>query len=163
MGKQKPRSVADEIGQRTPFSSRGQELMVALLRSSDLLRTRLSARVERVDDVTLQQYNVLRILRGAGDEGLPTLQIAERMIERQPGVTRLIDRLLQKGLVERRRSEKDRRIVRCTITPQGLETLARLDRVIEAVAHQLHEALGEDRLAALIGALDIVRSELRDE
>ena len=77
--------------------------------------------------ITPQQYNVLRILRGAGAEGLPTLSIGERMIEQTPGVTRLVDRLERKGLVERTPCAKDRRRVFCRMTAKGLELLKELD------------------------------------
>ena len=97
-----------EIRQGKPFRSRGQEVVVALLRTADLVRRAVSQAVE-THDITLQQYNVLRILRGAGDKGLPTLEIADRMIEHAPGVTRLLDRLEAKGLVRRERCREDRR------------------------------------------------------
>src|SRR5215216_4972343 len=91
-----------EIRQGKPFRSRGQEVVVALIRTSDLVR-RAVGRVLEPYDITLQQYNVMRILRGAGERGLPTLEIAERMVEHAPGVTRLLDRLEAKGLVRRQR------------------------------------------------------------
>ena len=90
-------------------------------------------------DITLQQYNVLRILRGAGDEGLPTLDIAERMIEHAPGVTRLIDRLEAKGLVRRQRPADDRRQVLCVATAAALALLEQLDAPMDRADR---EALG---------------------
>ena len=92
-----------EIRQKKPFRSPAQEAVLGLLRTADVVR-RLVARSLEPYDVTPQQYNVLRILRGAGDEGLPTLTIGERMLEDSPGVTRLVDRLIAKGLVSRARS-----------------------------------------------------------
>jgi DNA-binding MarR family transcriptional regulator len=115
-----------ELQQQRPFRSRGQESVIALLRTADLLRRHLS-RVIEPHGITLQQYNVLRILRGAGEEGLPTLVIGERMIEQTPGVTRLLDRLEAKGLVARCRGESDRRQVFCRLTPAGRVLLAQLD------------------------------------
>src|SRR6185295_1524706 len=105
-----------EIRQTRPFRSRSQEAMLALLRTADQVH-RSFARVVEPHGITLQQYNVLRILRGAGDAGLPTLEIGARMIERSPGVTRLIDRLEAKGWVRRERCPHDRRQVLCWITP----------------------------------------------
>lgn len=157
-----PRSVADEIGQRIPFASRGQEAMVALLRSADVVRWSLGRQMAP-EDLTLQQYNVLRILRGAGPAGLPTLEIGDRMVERQPGVTRLVDRLVKKGLVERTRGARDRRVVRCSITERGLEVLSCLDGAVEQTDARVVEALGEERLAALIDTLDLLRATLRDD
>ncbi|HEY8021884.1 MAG TPA: MarR family transcriptional regulator, partial [Thermoanaerobaculia bacterium] len=97
-----------ELQQRRPFGSRGQESVIAVLRTADLLRRRLSQASEP-HGITFQQYNVLRILRGAGGEGLPTLAIGERMVEQAPGVTRLLDRLEAKGLATRSRGESDHR------------------------------------------------------
>jgi DNA-binding MarR family transcriptional regulator len=115
-----------ELKQQRPFAAPTQEAAVALMRTADLMRRALSAVVEPLD-VTIQQYNVLRILRGAGERGLPTLEIAERMIEQAPGITRLIDRLEAKQLVARERCDTDRRQVFCRITGEGLELLAQLD------------------------------------
>src|SRR3954464_3107042 len=124
-----------EIRQGKPFRSRGQEVVVALLRTADLVR-RTVGRALEPHDITLQQYNVLRILRGAGDEGLPTLEIAERMIEHAPGVTRLLDRLQAKALVRRHRWADDRRQIRCWITPPGLALLDRLETAMQDSARQ---------------------------
>src|SRR5258708_15740544 len=117
-------AVQEEIQQRRPFSSPSEEAVVALVRTADLLRRALTDVVEP-QGITLQQYNVLRILRGAGAEGLPTLEIAGRMIEQAPGVTRLLDRLQAKALVRRQRSPEDRRQIRCCITPASLALLTR--------------------------------------
>src|SRR5687768_9579886 len=91
-----------------PFRSDAQEAVVALFRTGDALR-RHFARVLEPWGITPQQYNVLRILRGAGADDLPTLAIAERMLERTPGVTRLLDRMEEKGWVARQRCVEDRR------------------------------------------------------
>ena len=92
--------------------------MLGLLKTGDVVR-RFLATVAEPHGITLQQYNVLRILRGAGREGLPTLEIAERLIEQAPGVTRLLDRLETKGLVKRERCPMDRRQITCRITRRG--------------------------------------------
>jgi len=146
-----------EIQQRAPFSSAGQEAILAMLRTSDHLRRHLSSIIEP-KGITRQQYNVLRILRGAGDEGLPTLGVAVRMIEHAPGITGLVDRLERKGLVERRRSEGDRRIVTCHVTVAGLELLADLDAAIEAFDRSALLALTESEREALILLLEKVRA-----
>src|SRR6185295_1446948 len=112
-----------EIRQGKPFRSQSQQVVVALLRTADLVRRGLG-RVLEPFDLTPQQYNVLRILRGAGERGLPTLEIAVRMIEEAPGITRLIDRLETKHLVSRERCKTDRRRVWCRITRDGLGLLA---------------------------------------
>ena len=106
--------------------SQAQLAYVALLSTADKLKALFEALCAPFD-ITGQQYNVLRILRGAEPEGLPTLTIAHRMIESTPGITRMIDRLESKGLVEREIRSHDRRCVFCRITPKGLNLLKALD------------------------------------
>src|SRR6266576_2721240 len=112
------------------FRSREQEAALGLLRTADAVKRSL-AQVIEPHGITAQQYNVLRILRGAGADGLPTLEIADRMIEQTPGITRLIDRLESKKLVWRERSSTDRRCVYCRITAAGIALLARLDGPVQ--------------------------------
>jgi DNA-binding MarR family transcriptional regulator len=154
----RPRSaVQEEIRQRRPFSSQAEEAVVALVRTADLLRRALTHIVEP-RGLTLQQYNVLRILRGAGAEGLPTLEIAGRMIEQAPGVTRLLDRLQAKGLVRRQRSAEDRRQIRCWITPAGLELLERLEAAMQEGGRAFMAPLAATDLATFIRLLDALRA-----
>jgi len=145
-----------DLQQNRPFESAAQEALLGLLRTADVVRLRLAGVLEP-RGVTLQQYNVLRILRGAGAEGLPTLEIGARMIERAPGVTRLLDRLETKGLARRERSRADRRQVFCTITPAGLELLAALDRPIQAVDGDVAAKLSAAEQRQLIHLLDVLR------
>jgi DNA-binding MarR family transcriptional regulator len=150
-------AVQREIRQRRPFHSRSQEGVVALLRTVDVVRQSLGRVVEeRV--ITLQQYNVLRILRGAGDDGLPTLDIAARMIEHAPGVTRLLDRLEAKGLVRRKRCPRDRRQVLCHATPAALRLLAVLDAPMERADREALGMLDGSQLDTLIALLDRIRA-----
>jgi DNA-binding MarR family transcriptional regulator len=148
-----------ELKQNRPFVTVQQEAAVALMRTADLMRRSLTTVVEP-HGITLQQYNVLRILRGAGAEGLPTLEIAERMIEQTPGITRLIDRLEMKRLVFRQRCGEDRRRVWCRITPEGLQLLARLDDPIRESEKEVLSELSERQLAQLISLLERARSGL---
>lgn len=151
--------LQQELRQTRPFSSLASAGVIGLIRSADVVR-RVMADVVAPHGITLQQYNVLRILRGAGDAGLPTLEIAARMIEATPGITRLLDRLEAKALVHRERCKHDRRQVLCWITPQALELLAPLDAAMDqAAAHALH-GLDTPRLTALIATLDDVRAGL---
>ena len=103
--------------------------------------------------ITGQQYNVLRILRGAEPDGLPTLTIAERMIERTPGITRMIDRLAAKGLVAREVRPHDRRCVYCRITRNGLSLVKRLDEPTEEANHAAFRGLSAAELALLTALL----------
>jgi len=150
-------AVQREIRQTRPFRSRSQEGVVALLKTVDAVRRGLG-RVVESHGLTLQQYNVLRILRGAGESGLPTLDIAERMIEQAPGVTRLLDRLEAKGLVRRKRCPEDRRQVLCFATPAALRLLEDLEAPMERADREALGMLEPAQLDTLIGLLDRVRS-----
>jgi MarR family transcriptional regulator, organic hydroperoxide resistance regulator len=146
-----------EIRQKKPFRSPAQEAVLGLLRTADVVR-RLIARSLEPYDVTPQQYNVLRILRGAGADGLPTLTIGERMLEDSPGVTRLIDRLIAKGLVSRERSTEDRRQVLCRITQAGLDLLVQIDALVEGRDEEAVAVLTPDEQKELIRLLDRIRA-----
>lgn len=149
-------SIRSEIKQQRPFPSAQQEAVVALMRTADIVR-RIVGQIVEPRGITVQQYNVLRILRGAGKEGLLTLEIAERMIEQTPGITRLVDRLETKKLVERERSSTDRRCVYCCITAAGLDLLARLDAPVQEASAGCFESFNKRDLAALVESLDRVR------
>jgi DNA-binding MarR family transcriptional regulator len=151
-----PRNIVQELKQTKPFPSKAQEAAVSLLRTADVLR-RLTAAVVEPKGITTQQYNVLRILRGAGERGLPTLEIAERMIEITPGITRLIDRLETKKLVARERCADDRRQVFCRITPGGLSLLAILDTPMLQATDAALGILKKTELTSLIDLLDRTR------
>lgn len=150
-------TVGDEIKQTRPFASPANEAVVTLLRTADKLRTSLSAVVEP-RGITLQQYNVLRILRGAGEAGLPTLEIAARMIEHNPGITRLLDRLEAKKLVRRERCPEDRRRVLCYATALALRTLGSIDAPLERAGARALAGLDRPRVAELVRLLDTIRT-----
>jgi DNA-binding MarR family transcriptional regulator len=139
------------------FRSREQQATLGLLRTADAVKRSL-AQVIEPHGITPQQYNVLRILRGAGADGLPTLTIGERMIEQTPGVTRLVDRLERKGLVVRVPCPKDRRRVFCKITPKGLDLLQELDDSVNRWDVQAVAVLQPSDLDSLINLLDRVRA-----
>lgn len=151
-------TIQNEIKQSRPFRSRSQEAVVALLRTVDLLKRHLT-RVVESRGITLQQYNVLRILRGAHPDPLLTLEVADRMIEQAPGITRLLDRLEARGLIRRERCSTDRRRVHCWITGAGLEILRELDEPIDD-ADDAISSLGEKKISKLIDLLSEIRSEL---
>ncbi len=153
-------AIQSEIKQSKPFPSKTAEGVVALLRTTDVLR-RVLSEVVGARGITLQQYNVLRILRGAGAEGLPTLEIGERMIEQSPGVTRLLDRLEAKALVRRERCPRDRRQVTCRISSGGLAVLANLEKPLARASGALLGRLGDSRTAQLIHLLDELRAAAR--
>ncbi len=107
------------------------------------------------------QYNVLRILRGASPDGLACQEISERMISRDPDITRLLDRLEARDLVTRTRDQKDRRVVTARITPEGLRLLEELDKPIAEVDRYALQHLGEQRLRILIQLLELARERGR--
>lgn len=132
--------------------------VLGILRAADVVRRRGTALLAP-HGLTPQQFNVLRILRGARPEGLCTLTIAERMIEQTPGITRLIDRLEAKKLVARVRSEDDRRQVWCRITPAGLQLLARLDEPVGDFERAVMARLPRPDQVRLARLLDTVHGE----
>jgi MarR family transcriptional regulator, organic hydroperoxide resistance regulator len=151
--------VRTEIRQSRPFATVTAEATVSLLLTADLVRRAVTAVVEP-NGITLQQYNVLRILRGAGEKGLPTLDIPERMVEQTPGITRLIDRLEAKKLVRRERCKTDRRQVFCRITASGLALLSGIDRPLRVAEKKALAALSARQLAQLMTLLDLARNGL---
>jgi len=150
-------SLRDEIRQRKPFSSPAEEALLGLQRTADVVR-RGFADLAEARGISLQQYNVLRILRGAAAAGMPTLEIAERMIEKTPGITRLLDKLEAKQLVRRWRCPGDRRQVLCWITDPGLSLLAELDKPILDTGVKAVAALTPLELKRFIRLLDRIRS-----
>ena len=152
-----PSPLQREIRQRRPFPSVAQEGVVSVMRTADLLRRRMAALVEPYG-ITVQQFNVLRILRGGGPDGLPTLDVGARMVEETPGITRLLDRLEAKRLVRRQRCPKDRRQHLCWITQEGLDLLASLDEPVVKHSHDVLKGLNRQEQSDLIRLLDQVRA-----
>ncbi len=129
-----------------------------LLRTTDML-SRGMVQVLKTEDLSSTQYNVLRILRGA-PEGLPCGEIANRMITRDPDVTRLLDRLEKRGLVSRCRESKDRRTVRVRIASEGLKVLNRMDEPVQDAHRRQLGHLGRQRLQELAELLRVARSQV---
>jgi DNA-binding MarR family transcriptional regulator len=129
-----------------------------LLRTTDMLSRGLIT-VLRSEDLSATQYNVLRILRGA-PEGLPCGEVANRMITRDPDITRLLDRLEKRGMITRTRESKDRRMVMAQITPQGLKLLGRLDEPVQEIHRKQLGHLGRERLRTLTALLHAARANV---
>jgi len=128
-----------------------------LLRTTDKL-SRALVPILKVEELSMTQYNVLRILRGAPD-GLPCGEIANRMITRDPDITRLLDRLEKRGLISRSRETQDRRMVLTRILPEGLKLLEKLDEPVENGHRQQLGHLGRERLTQLSELLRAARGE----
>ena len=149
--------LRDEIKQTRPFSSPAHEGVVSILRTAAVVQRHISQVVDG-SGITIQQYNVLRILRGAGSAGLPTLAIRNRMIEEAAGITRLLDKLETAGHVVRERSTPDRRQVLCHITPAGLRLLTQLDEPVDAANDYALAMLDDAERRALVELLGAVRA-----
>jgi DNA-binding MarR family transcriptional regulator len=143
---------AIQLDQRRQLAHPEEKAFLDLLRTTDRLSRGLIG-VLKQEDLSMTQYNVLRILRGA-PEGLPCGEVANRMITRDPDITRLLDRLEKRGLISRTRESKDRRMVMARITPQGLKLLARLDEPVQEAHRKQLGHLGRQRLRALTALLN---------
>ncbi len=142
---------------RKPASSLEQDAYLSLLRTADAL-ARGAEEVIKPVGLSGTQYNILRILRGAGAQGLCCHEAAERMLTHDPDITRLLDRLEKRGLIVRARASSDRRVITAQITPEGLRVLAKLDKPIEECHRRQFGHLGPWRLAQLIELLNSART-----
>jgi DNA-binding MarR family transcriptional regulator len=150
--------LRQEIKQKKPFRSVQEEVVLAVARTADVLIAPMNE-VLRESQLSSSQYNVLRILRGAGDEGLPCGEISERMIRRDPDLTRLLDRLEARGLVTRARGTQDRRVITATITDEALQLLAELDAPVDASLKRALAHVPPARLKTLLEILEEIRGE----
>lgn len=145
-----------ELKQTKPFASLEEEVLLNLARTAEHLSTRLTAVLKR-DDLTITQYNALRILRGAGEEGLTCGEIGGRMVTRESDITRLLDRLEKRGLITRERPEMNRRVVVTRITGEGLSLLAGLDGPVQEANRAAAGHIGRARLKTLNELLEELR------
>ena len=153
-------AVARELKQTTPFASLEQEVLlglhVAVSRALDPW-----ARFLKVSaDLTIPQYNVLRILRGSHPTRLTSSDVGERMIARDPDVTRLVDRLVRRGLVVRVRSRQDRRVVEVGVTEKGLALLREFDPHVQKMPKAVLGHLGPKRLRQLAVLIDAAIADM---
>jgi DNA-binding MarR family transcriptional regulator len=151
-----PGSLQREIKQSKPFECLEVEAAISVARTADALLRDLEEPL-KAGGLSATQYNVLRILRGAGPGGLACREIAERMITRDPDITRLLDRLERRGLVARKRQTHDRRVVTTRIRPPGLRLLQRLDGPVLELNRRRLGHLGTRGLRALIALLEAAR------
>lgn len=156
-GRQGASAIQREIGQTRPFRSVEQEATVALLRTASVL-SRAMGRVLEPYGISLPQYNALRIIRGAGSGGIPTLDIRERMIDQGTTITRLLDKLEAARLIRRERSEPDRRQVMCFLTPAGKALLERLDVPMDRADDEAMAGLNHREIERLLKALEAIRA-----
>jgi DNA-binding MarR family transcriptional regulator len=147
-----------ELKQSRPFRSLEEELTLNITRTAAVLEHAL-AQALKPYDITPTQYNVLRILRGAGSEGLCRNEVGQRLLRRVPDVTRLLDRMEDMNLIVRERGSADRRFVSTTVTRKGLDILDRLDRCIDTIHRDQLGHLDEKAQRQLIGLLTAAREK----
>ena len=151
-----PNDLLDELRQRRPFTSLAHEAHLSVSRTEAVLQEGLD-RVLKPHGVSGAQYNVLRILRGAGDAGLCRHEIRDRLLTRMPDVTRLLDRMERAGWVVRERDADDRRLVSTRLSPRGRELVDALDAPVAAEHDRRLGHLGDERLRSLVDLLALVR------
>lgn len=151
-----PPALQEELKKRGPFASVEQEATLAVLRTSDLLENRL-ARLLREHGLTPSQYNVLRILRGEGAP-MPCLEVAQRMIQVAPAITRVVDQLLGMDLITKTQSAEDRRVFTIALKPSATRLLKRLDKPVLDLHASLLKGVSKADQRTLIRILEAVRS-----
>ena len=146
-----------ETGQARPYGNREEDVYLSLLRTAERLSRGLTETLSRAD-LTPTQYNALRILRGAGQEGASCSEVSERMVTKDSDITRLLDRLETRGLISREREVKDRRRIVTRITDEGLRVLAELDAPMAETHRSQLGHLSEKQLASLGKLLETARN-----
>ncbi len=152
--------LQQELKKKKPFDSPEQEANLNILRTNDRFENRLG-RLFREYGLTASQYNVLRILRGEG-EPLPSLEIAERMVQVVPAITGLIDRLEKQNFVTRQRCSKDRRVVYIEITDKALDLLTQMDDPLAELHRKLIGHLSRKELKELSRLLEKARQSVEN-
>ncbi len=148
--------LADELRQSKPFASVEEEAMLNLARTHEFVQQRMGEFFKPFG-LTATQYNILRILRGAGKDGISCSEAATRMVTADSDVTRLLDRLEARGLIARERSHEDRRVVISRITAGGLDLLRTIDKPLAAFLKTIAGPVGNGNLRQLIEILESIR------
>lgn len=153
----KRKGIREELKQTKPFFSAAQEAFLSIQRTADVLSQK-SEQFLKPWGISGTQYNVLRILRGAGPDGLRCGEIGERMVAHDPDITRLLDRMEKAGWIERARDTNDRRVVLTRINRRGLDLLRQIDKPIEEFTNQMGNHIAEKRFRELTDTLDEIRN-----
>ena len=157
-----PGKLQAELKQTRPFARIEEEAVLNVMRTAEVIERVLSDFLKGYD-LSPVQYNVLRILRGAEPVGATCSQIGERLLTRDPDITRLLDRMESRGWIVRERSREDRRAVITRISETGMQLVNRIDQPIEAMNRSKTARLGHGDLAALIGTLEKMREAFESE
>lgn len=149
-------TIYRELKQTEPFEHLEEEALVTLLRTSDLLRSAME-RIFRTWNLSIEQYDLLRVLNRAPGHRLPCLELGSRILSRAPNITRLVDKLVRKGLTTRRREAHDRRIVTHTLTPEGRRVCVEASREARKEVLRIFAGASKRELQTVIDALDGLR------
>lgn len=155
------RDLRDELKKKHAFESLQQETTLALLRTADLLENRI-ARLLREHKLTGSQYNVLRILRGEG-RPMPCLEVADRMIQVAPAITRVVDQLLKLKLIRKTQSDEDRRVFLISLTPSAKRLLKKLDQPVLDLHERLLNGIPQSEQKTLLRTLSEIREQVETE
>ncbi|MCW5980571.1 MAG: MarR family transcriptional regulator [Bryobacteraceae bacterium] len=148
--------ILDDLRQTKPRRMPEEEAFVTLLRTADYHQQALTALLKTYG-LTPPQYNVLRILRGAGAQGLPCGEISARMITRDPDITRLLDRMEARAWVGRTRDARDRRVITARIAAEGLRLVNALDAPVHGLLRRQLGMVGKQKLEKLVRLLEEIR------
>ncbi len=155
-----PASLREQLKKKGPFDSLEQEAMLGILRTSDLLENRL-ARLLREHDLTPSQYNAMRIMRGEG-QPMPCLEVADRMIQVAPAITRVVNQLVRRRLINKQQSGEDRRVFLIELTPSGMRMLKKLDEPIRQLHRRLLGHVSKADLKSLNAILETARGGITE-
>ncbi len=153
--------IAREIRQTKPFPSLQGQVVINLMRTTRVVEESWIQYLKRTEGISPSQFNILRILRGARPKAVKISEIADRMVDRDPDVTRLVDRLIKQGLVRRERDEQDRRVVLVEISAAGLALLARLDAPVNEYTVAAMAGLKPQQLRTLDTLLNQIRAGIQ--
>lgn len=156
-----PKTIDEELKQTRPIRSPQEQAVLGLMRTSRAIEDSWLSYLKQTEGISISQYNILRILRGARPKAIKSSEIADRMIYRDPDVTRLVDRLVMQGLVRRERDDEDRRVVRVGITGKGLALLERLDGPVDRYTRAVMGGLTQHQMRDLCLLLDEVRAGIQ--
>ncbi|HUX08673.1 MAG TPA: MarR family transcriptional regulator [Acidobacteriota bacterium] len=152
-------TLKEELKITANFASLEQEAFLSVLVTSDRINRRNTEFMARFG-ISPKQFNILRILRGAGKPGIPVMEIGRRMIEKSPDISRIINRLIDVGLVCRRRQRSDRRVVKVSISAKGLRLLEQMDQPVLSHVEEMLSGLTKDELQSVVFLLDRVRESV---
>ena len=153
--------LQEEIKQTRPFATIEEEALLNVRRTSDRLQYYIQQLVKPYG-ITPTQYNVLRILRGAGNGGLRCSDIGERLVSSDPDITRLLGRLQKQKFIRRKRDPKDRRVIYASITTQGRALLEEMDPVMNQAGKDALGHMGREKLETLVSLLEEARQKISE-